>query len=167
MAESVPRLYWDTGVFLCFINKEEVERRAICEDVLKHASKGRLIICTSTFTIVEVIRPKGIKFPVPLTPAQVSLLEGMFKWPFIKKYQVDEVIALRSAQLSRETGLKPPDAIHAATAIFAGCDALQRWDRDFDKVNDRIKVEAPQFVTKLPLLDVPQVGPSLADLEPQ
>lgn len=164
---DVPRLYWDTGVFLCLINKDETTRRAICEEILKHAKAGRVLICTSTFTIVEVIRPKGIKFPIPLTPAQVAILEGMFKWPFVKKYQVDETLALKAAQLSRETGLKPPDAIHAATAISAGCDVLQRWDRDFDKVKDRIKVEEPKFITTLPLIDNAQIGPALDDLEPQ
>lgn len=164
---DIPRLYWDTSVFLCLINKDETTRRAICEEILKHAREGRTVICTSMYTIVEVIRPKGIKHPTPLTPAQVAILEGMFKWPFLKKYQVDETLALKAAQLSRETGLKPADAIHAATAIAAGCDVLHRWDRDFDKVKDRIKVEEPKFLTSLPLLDRAQVGPALGDLEPQ
>src|SRR6267142_1791442 len=108
MADVVPRLYWDTGVFICLINAaSEKTRRDVCEHILREAAKGRAFICTSTFTIAEVIRPKGIVFPKPLTADQVAKLEGMFQWPWLKKYQVDENIALRAARLARETGLKP------------------------------------------------------------
>ncbi|SRR5258708_13997122 len=52
------RKYWDSSCFICFLNKDEEDRRIICEDVLKHARNGDVEIWTSTWTIVEVIRPK-------------------------------------------------------------------------------------------------------------
>jgi hypothetical protein len=55
---SEKTVYWDTSCFICFLNKQETERRLICEDVLKYARDGKIEIWTSTWTIVEVIRPK-------------------------------------------------------------------------------------------------------------
>jgi predicted nucleic acid-binding protein len=40
------------------LNPDEMARRAICEDVLKHADLGTIEIWISTWVIVEVIRPK-------------------------------------------------------------------------------------------------------------
>src|SRR5688572_19208905 len=60
MNEPPRKLYWDSSCFICFLNDAPYEqaRRAICEDVLTNASDGVVEIWTSTFTIVEVIRPK-------------------------------------------------------------------------------------------------------------
>jgi predicted nucleic acid-binding protein len=56
---SDPRtLYWDASCFICFLNKDEAARRVICEDVLRHAQSGTIEIWTSTWTIVEVVRPR-------------------------------------------------------------------------------------------------------------
>ena len=84
-ASGIYRLYWDTSVFLCFLSEEEEDRRLICEDVLHAGEKGKVEIVTSMFTLVEVIRPKAIKYPQPLTDEQVSKLRGMFRWRWLKK----------------------------------------------------------------------------------
>ena len=152
MTDAVRRLYWDTGVFVCLLNaKSEKSRRDIAVDILRHAKNGRVVICTSVFTIIEVLRPKDVKWPAPLTADQIREIEGMFKWPWLRKYQVHEPLALKAAKLARDTGLKPADALHAATAIYAGADALQKWDRDFSKVQHLIQIEEPNYIDQLPL----------------
>ena len=164
MATSVPRLYWDTSVFLCFLSEEEKERRDICEDVLHAAQNGKIEIVTSMFTLVEVIRPKAIKHPQPLTDDQVAKLRKMFQWPWLKKIQVHEQLALDASDLARAVGLKPADAIHAATAIAEQCDEFQCWDRDFNKVASRINVTSPTYISQIPLLQVKSpIGPNPAD----
>lgn len=163
----VPRLYWDTSVFLCFLSEEEKERRDICEDVLHAGKDGRIEIVTSMFTLVEVIRPKAIKHPYPLTEEQVSKLHGMFRWQWLKKIQVHEQLAIEASHLARAYGLKPADAIHAATAIAEKCDELQRWDRDFDRVAALISVTTPTYVSQTPLLHVKKpIGPTPSDFTP-
>lgn len=60
------KIYWDSSCFICFLNKEESDRRIICEDVLRHARNRDIEILTSTWTIVEVIRPRHyISAPLP------------------------------------------------------------------------------------------------------
>src|SRR6266568_8319325 len=136
------KLYWDSSCFICFLNKDEADRRIICEDVLRHARNGDVEIWTSTWTIVEVIRPKrhgsaplppwAIKaieairkeFPkaqqeletlwkryqsndpaTKLTPEQIKNIQAMFEWPFIKKINLDEPVAIKAVELARDYGL--------------------------------------------------------------
>src|SRR3954469_5696113 len=140
MSKTVKVLYWDTSVFLCFLDKREDDRRKICEDILHHAKDGNVTIATSTFTIVETIRPKWVVPPAVLTAEQIRIIEGMFRWEWIKKYQVDERLALKAVALARDFGLRPGDSIHAATAIGCKADVLQQWDRDFGKVAHLVTV---------------------------
>jgi predicted nucleic acid-binding protein len=180
------RIYWDSSCFICLLNKAEQDRRKICEDVMRHARNGEFEIWTSTWTIVEVIRPKrkyGEVPPLPtwtakafvaapegkgefqkiwdyyyqntaapsvkLTPYQISAINGMFVgWDWIKTAYLDQRTATRAVEISRDFGLKPPDAVHAATAILSKTPVLQRWDRDFNKVAHLIKVEEPAMLTQ-------------------
>ena len=152
MSIPIRRVYWDTTVFLSYVNQEsEPERHRICEHILKKAQIGQVITCTSTFTIAEVIRPKGVQASA-LTAEEVHKLEGMFHWHWIKKYQVDETMGFSSARISRQTNLKPADSIHVATALFCGADVLHAWDRDFSKASTLVRVERPAFMDDLPLI---------------
>jgi predicted nucleic acid-binding protein len=66
MTTNPKKVYWDSSCFICFLNPDESDRRAICEDVLRHAELGELEIWISTWVIVEVIRPrKPGKAPLP------------------------------------------------------------------------------------------------------
>ena len=147
------QIYWDSSCFLCFLNKLEEERRKICEDVLTHAQSGDIVLYTSTYTIAEVIRPKAKSLPgaTKLTPEEIEKISGMFQWPWLRKIDVDQRVAMHAVTLSRDYNLYPADAVHAASAILRKAQVLQRWDRDFDKVNHLIKVEEPQMIT----LDMP------------
>ena len=71
----------------------------------------------------------------------------MFEWPFVKKLYVDERVARKAVEFSRQFGLKPGDAVHVASAIIGKCNLLQKWDKDFDKVKHLIAVEEPTRIT--------------------
>jgi predicted nucleic acid-binding protein len=60
MSESPRKLYWDSSCFICLLNDAGYERnrRIVIEDILENAERGVVEIWTSTYTIVEVIRPK-------------------------------------------------------------------------------------------------------------
>jgi predicted nucleic acid-binding protein len=164
------RIYWDTSIFLCFLNSDEQERGKICEDVLQHAAMDEVLILTSTYTIVEVNRPKRRSIPAsqPLTPVQIEKIKGMFRWPFIQTIELDERTALYASDLFRDHGLFPADAVHAASAILWKADVLQAWDRDFSSISHLISVEQPQFLSKQLTLDGAErtrIAPSPEDFE--
>ena len=150
MADSTKRIYWDSSCFLCFLNKQEVERRNTCEDILYHARDRDIVLHTSTYTIAEVIRPKSksLRGAQKLSPEEIQKIDAMFRWTWLKKIDVDQRVAFKAVELSRDYGLQPADAVHAASAILYRLDELQRWDRDFSKVAGLIHVSDPQRITK-------------------
>jgi predicted nucleic acid-binding protein len=170
---NVPKKYWDSSLFICFLNRDEDNRRKICEDILQHARDGELIIYTSTWTIVEVIRPRKQSLPSAekLTPDQIAKIQGMFEWDWLKKIQVDERVAKKAVELCRDYDIHPSDAIHAASAILNGVNALQKWDRDFSKIAHLIKIEEPNFLTdQLLLIEKSKeqfIGPHPEDFTPK
>jgi predicted nucleic acid-binding protein len=164
------QLYWDTSVFLCFLNREEETRRRICEDILQHASMEDVHILTSTYTIVEVIRPKrkSIAKARQLTPGEIGKIKQMFRWPFITTIELDERTALFASDLARDHNLAPADAVQAASAILWKVDALQAWDRDFSAVSHQVAVEEPYFLSAQPMLEgieLPNIGPTPDDFK--
>jgi predicted nucleic acid-binding protein len=82
-----------------------------------------------------------------LTEPQITRIESMFAWPWLHKINVDERVASKAVELARSLNLKPADSVHAACAILKKVDALQRWDRDFDRVKHLLAVEEPQRIT--------------------
>ena len=197
---SEPRLiYWDSSCFICFLNKSETARRLICDDVLRHAQTRSIELWTSTWTIVEVIRPKRHgSAPLPkwaikaiaevpeckdeleclwqryqssdpalkLTAQQIASIQSMFEWPFVHKINVDERIAKKAVELSRDFGIKPADSLHAASAILKKVSALQRWDKDFEKVKHLIAVEEPRQISAQGVIgDFKALGPSPEDFK--
>lgn len=145
-------IYWDTTCFICFLNKAEKQRRDICEDILHRAKDGDVVIYTSTLSIAEVVRPKVVPAGKPLTAEQVTKITDMFKWRWLRKIDVDQRVAFKAVELSRDYGLKPADAIHAASAILQKVQVLQHWDRDYAKIAHLIKVEEPKSTRKQGLL---------------
>jgi predicted nucleic acid-binding protein len=78
-----------------------------------------------------------------LTKAHINKISEMFEWKWLRKIMVDERTTRKAVELSRDLDLKPADSIHVACAILKKVDALQRWDRDYDKVKSLITVEDP------------------------
>jgi len=163
------RIYWDTSCFICFLNRDELDRRAICEDILQNAKNGNITLYASTFTIAEVIYPKrsGIPNPRRLTSQQIQLISDMFRWKWLKKIDVDQRVAFRAVELARDYNLLPSDAIQAATAIIRNVDALQRWDRDFSRVDHLINVEDPTRISIQASFDgiLKRIGPHPDDFD--
>jgi predicted nucleic acid-binding protein len=151
MASKQRAIYWDTSVFLCFLRKHEGEKRAICEDILRHARDGKISLYTSSFTVTEVIKPLRMETtgPRPLSSDEIQDLQGMFHWPWLKKIALDHRVAQHAVNLGLNFGLAPTEAIHAASAIVAKADVLQQWERSaaLEKIGRLVAVEAPRMLT--------------------
>jgi predicted nucleic acid-binding protein len=144
----------------------------LCEDVLRNAQSGTILLHTSTWTIAETVKPKAKSLPGAraLSAREITAIDSMSRWSWIKKIDVDQRIAFRSVELSRDFNLTPSDAIHAATAIIWKLDVLQKWDRDFSKVGHLITVEEPSIITppnpQASMFESPPLGPHPDDFEP-
>jgi len=165
------KVYWDTSCFICFLNRSELHRRRICEDVLRNAQAGVIELYTSTWTIAETIKPKAKSIPGAraLSAREIAAIDGMFRWTWIRKIDVDQRIAYKAVELSRDFGLTPSDAVHAASAIVWKLDVLQKWDRDFSKVGHLISVEDPAIISAQSaqgeMFESPRLGPHPEDFE--
>jgi len=162
--DKIRSIYWDTSCFICFLNRREAERRLICDDILRHAQRNELKIYTSTYTIAEVIRPKNKDIPNSrkLTPPEISKVGDMFRWKWLIKIDVDQRVAFKAVELSRDFGLSPADAVHAASAILWKLEELQAWDRDFSPIKHLIDCENPKRLTAqldIEADDLPQIAP--------
>ncbi len=127
------RLYWDACVFLSLIEGTP-ERMPHIQSVLEEMDKGACEICTSVLTIAEVSFAKSEKDGKLLSPAIQKTIDKLWSLesPF-RLVEVHRTIALEAQQfvraaMSQGLPLKPPDAIHLATAVRLGASEFQTYD---------------------------------------
>lgn len=135
-----PRIYWDACAWISYINKEmpgpgktfTEPRFDMCRETLKRAVEGDVEIVTSALTLAEVCKrasddtAPGINLP------------AFFDQPYILLVPVDKVVATRAQnlQLAGVGKLKPPDAVHIASALVHSVSILHTFDTrilDLDK----------------------------------
>lgn len=124
--------------------------RQFVKNILEHAKAREVTIYTSTWTIVETIKPKKVSLPNArlLTPKQIDMIDGMFRLPWISRVSLDPRVAFEAVKLVRDRGMNAGDTVHAASAILSGVDELHKWDRDFSKVADLVAVKEPERISR-------------------
>ena len=123
MARKIPFIYWDSNVFIDGLQRTagRFEHISRIED---DARAEKLKIVTSAFTIAEVV-----KTGMDLLPEEDERkVRAYFAYPFVSVSPVDRVVGKIAAEVVRTHGLKPPDAIHVATALRSRAEALCTYD---------------------------------------
>lgn len=167
------RVYWDACAWIAFIAEEKSipikgggleNRYLMCLETLEAARKGQYEIVTSAFTLAEVCKsPEVVNSPL-------DNLSSFFEKSYILIVPVDLSIGRRaqSMQASGLIRLKPPDAVHLASAQRAKVLELHTFD---DKIlgldgtivggdGGPIKICRPTQGTPIgPLFDVPKSEP--------
>ena len=149
---SNQRRYWDTCNWISLIAEDEVERANICQQILEDAAAGNTVVITSALTLAEVVKRKG----EPVLPESDELtIIRFFEQPYLLIHDVTRVVAEQARRLSRTYGLKPPDAIHLATALLANADVFETWNiNDFGRISSgelAITIREPAWVGNLRL----------------
>jgi len=127
------RVYWDACTWIAYINQEkavennggQIENRfSMCLEILNQANDGKVEIVTSAFTLAEVCKNSEVK------SSPLDNLPSFFEKSYILIVPVDLAIG-RQAQIMQTSGLvnlKPPDAIHLASAQRASVAELHSFD---------------------------------------
>jgi predicted nucleic acid-binding protein len=128
--DAYQRPYLDSSIYIAAIKGETAEpgKGDLSGQVISLAQQGHFPVIASTFVYAEVIKDRNAP---KLTPQQEATIDGFFEQSFITWVEVDLVIAKAARNISRQLGLKPPDAIHLATAARVGADQFLTWDPDF------------------------------------
>lgn len=134
MSNDVPLVYFESSMFIALI-KGEPSRRESCVAAMTDAESGVIRAISSAFTIAEVIKPPGSR---PLSPEAESKIDAFFQHVWLRIVQVDRRVATEARRVAREGGLKPPDAIHVATATLYKAQFLFTYDEKILELEDRI-----------------------------
>lgn len=134
MAASPSRVAWDACTWIALIQKEKIkdasgkvteDRERLCKVVFNQAEQinGGLEILSSAFCLAEVCKE-------PAIAGDVHKLDDFFERESIVLVALDREIGYLARDLMGRgyTGLKPPDAIHLATALYANVAALHTFD---------------------------------------
>lgn len=164
---SPRRVYWDACAWIAYIARETAVRQkdgstenrfTMCQAVLKAAEAGKIEIVTSAFTLAEVCKAPDVK------GSPIDNLPAFFEKSYILIVPVDLSVGRRAQtmQASGLVSLKPPDAIHLASALRADAPEINTFDTDLLKLDGTIprKEGDPLKIIKpgtggspLPLLD--------------
>jgi predicted nucleic acid-binding protein len=131
MPGSNPLYYWDTNLFIAWIQDEQRPTGEMdgLREVIERVRRREAMIMTSVITTTEVLQSK-------LPAGVATLVSGLMKR--IQRKSMDTKIAdlahdlrdyyaIRSAQFDGKL-LSVPDAIHLATAIFYRADEFHTFD---------------------------------------
>jgi predicted nucleic acid-binding protein len=171
MATSPSRVAWDSCTWIAHIQRERIlgpdgktvieDRGAMCRPVLDAAERGVVEIVVSAIALVEVLarnRTSGI---------DDQRVRDFFDNDYILLVNVDKHLGdfARRLMLAGHPGLKPPDAIHLASACIANVDEFHTFDDRLlalDGVIDRL--DGARLVIKKPAVPAPP-APLLDEIE--
>jgi predicted nucleic acid-binding protein len=148
-------VYWDTGIFIAMLMREEREDPADLDGIREQVAqfdKRKLQIATSVITLTEILRGY-------LPAVARDTLDAFFKREDCHLVDVDRHIAyiaqeIRDYYAGRNDGLPTlttPDALHVATAIASDCDKLYTFDGDAHRRPDKPKEGRPLLSLTSPI----------------
>ena len=143
MPEEPRLIYWDSCIFLDYIEGSH-RWMPILDSLLDQASEtGDIVIVTSTLSIVEVAFASAERDQKFLDDTVAAAIDDLWAdRSAVRLVEFDQLIAREARALLRTSlhagrGLKPMDAIHLATASLmrvSDChttdDRLQKWDAE-------------------------------------
>ncbi len=135
----IERRYWDSACFIAVL-AQEAERVDVCADILRAAAGRRLEIVTSAWTITEVLHPKGGR---PLSAPVRARVKRFFRSSGIVLVNVDRSVAESAQEYFWDFNVKPKDAIHVASAVYAGVPIFETYDGGLIRLSGKVGADPP------------------------
>lgn len=123
-------MYIDTNILIYSVERVE-PYRSLLSPLWERAQAGDLEIVSSESIVMEaLVRPlrEG-------NAALVRFLLDMFDAEEVRLIPATRSHWEHGARIRADTGLKTADALHAATALQAGCDLFTTNDTDFRRID--------------------------------
>ncbi len=117
-------VYWDSDVFISRIART-AGRIETLEQITDAAENRELRIVASTLSLAEVAKVPELGL---LPEAEEQLIVDFFENEYITVLPLDWFVAEEARRIVREHGLKPPDAVHVATAILANVPLFNTYE---------------------------------------
>ena len=132
-------IYIDANIFIYSV-LDKGDKGKMCKKILTDVALQRLEGCTSPLTWDEVVYT--LKKHAPIDEV-ISQSKEFLKFPNLNFLSTNEQVLNEANELWIKHGLKPRDAIQAATAILNNCKEIISDDSDFDKIRElkRIKIK--------------------------
>ena len=122
-------VYLDANGFIYSVERVE-PYRTLLDPMWQQARAGEFDVASSDITVLETL----VK-PLREDDKVVEmLLRSMFDAHEVSLIPATRELWEDSARIRADTGLKTPDALHAATALSAGCTLFVTNDGDFRRV---------------------------------
>jgi predicted nucleic acid-binding protein len=141
---TIEKVYWDSDCFLAHL-KAENGKVDQCDGVILRAERGDVLIVTSALTIAEVL---WMRDGPRLTKDKAAIVQKFFRRSYIRVVNVNRKISEAAQFHVWDSDIRPKDAIHVATAISFGCDALETFDKAL--IAKSGKVGAPLLLIREP-----------------
>lgn len=158
MPEQRLLVYWDSCVFLDYVNGA-IDKLPTLDALLDRAGpRGDIEIVTSTLSIAEVAIGRLDQTGRLLDPEVEANIDQLWTDPIVKQVELYKGIALRARDLVRASrlaggGLKPADAIHLATARQVGVSDFHTYDTRLFQYSQQMGFPVREPVTDQPRLD--------------
>jgi predicted nucleic acid-binding protein len=138
------RLCWDACTWIALIIDEKIrddtgavveDRGRLCRQVLAAAEKGVIEIAGSALNLAEVCKSRDAA-----SGRDDAALRAFFEHDFVLLVNLDRVVGneARKLMLAGHAGLKPPDAVHLATAVVARAGELHTFDTKLLNLDGKI-----------------------------
>jgi predicted nucleic acid-binding protein len=123
------RVYLDTSPLIYTVEKHP-DYLPLLTPLWAAASAGQFKLVTSELALLETMVG-----PVKQNDAAVAAMyENVLRAPEIRMLPITEQVLRQAITVRAQTNLKPPDAIHAASALVAGCIEFITNDGAFRRV---------------------------------
>jgi len=120
------KYYWDSCAFISRIQGDP-DHIKVLEHLTDLAAEREVQIVTSSLTVAEVCCiNREAKLEEKLQ--DIELISRFFDNDYIYVIQVSRHLSTEAAKICVEHGIKPPNAIHLATAIHANCQVVHTYD---------------------------------------
>ena len=132
LLRGVRRLFLDTAPVIYLVENNPMYRQRV-QAVFELVDAGSIEVVTSPITLSEcLVHP----FRLQQTEAVDQFRELLVSGPNVTFVVIDQFIAEKAAQLRAQFNLTLPDALQAATALLAGCDAILTNDPVIKRVTE-------------------------------